>query len=409
MRPLKIIYVFGHPLRIGGHLSSGLAMVRNLEAMGHHIIVLAPGRAEGMVHEFTGTGAEFFSIGELKRYPRLPSTIGTLRILQIAKERSPDIIHAQDYQCIGQAYLAAVLSREAFLLTQAGGNLTYQVPPMQADTVVFSQEQMENLSAAYRLAEGNLHLVRARIDRSVYRPENVDPAFIRKYGLPESGKKIVMAMRLASDKKSWLKTILETAETFSTNETGVWIVIAGEGPLMHDLQEKAAQVNKEKGDRQVLYFIGPILGSEEINQFYNYADVVVGNGRGILEAMACKKPVVVLGEDGEGEVVRPENIDEIAYFNFSGRHFRSRSKSAAALSTVLENLLADENVQQQLGDYCYEYISAHMDARVGAEQLVEIYKKALDKRSSLVDYAAWCVRAIFNRIVLALRRRLSFR
>ena len=52
MRPLKIIYLFSSQPRIGGHHKSALGMIRNLEAMGHHVIVLAFGAVEEMVQEF---------------------------------------------------------------------------------------------------------------------------------------------------------------------------------------------------------------------------------------------------------------------------------------------------------------------------------------------------------------------
>lgn len=395
MQALQIIYVFGYPLQTGGHFKSALSMVRKLEAMGHHVIVLAaPGGAEEIGQEFTGTGAEFITVAGLKKYIYFPSVFGARRIVRIAKEHLVDIIHAQDFLSVGPAYLASILLGSVFVYTKAGGPFTHELPPKAVDTVIFSQELMDALPKAYRLIEDNLHLIRARIDRDVYKPEEVNSAFVREYGLGESGKKVVMAMRLAWGKKAWLKAIMEAAESLAASSTDVCIVIAGDGPLLPMLRERAAQINRKSKDGPVLHFIGPIVGLKEINQFYNYGDVVAGSGRGILEAMACRKPVVVLGENGEGEVVGPENIENIAYFNFSGRHFRHRSNPAGSLPLLLKDLLRDENRQRQLGDYSCEYIRTQMDARIGAEQLLDVYQKALNKRSSLIDYAEWSVRAI---------------
>lgn len=402
------MYVFGYPPRIGGHYKSALAMVRNLEAMGHHVIVLSFGAVEEMVQEFTSAGAEFFSIPELKKYPRFPTTSGVRRILRIGKECSVDIIHAQDFPSIGCAHLAAVLSGKAFVLTIAGGP-GREKPLKRTDTVFFSREQLENSLGAFHMVEDNLHLIRARIDRSTYKPEGVEPAFIRQYAFHKSEKKIVMTMRLSSGKKPWLKTILETAKAFSTHKKGVHIVVAGEGPLLSDLREKAARINTKSKAGPVLSFIGPIFGLKEINRFYNCADIVIGHGRGILEAMACGKCVVVLGENGEAEVVKPENVDNIAYYNFSGRHFRYCQPPRRSLAVLLENLLNDVNAQKRLADFSYEYVRTQMDAQIGAEQLVEVYKKALNKKPLLFDYVVWDVRRIFNRIILELKKKISFK
>ena len=53
----------------------------------------------------------------------------------------------------------------------------------------------------------------------------------------------------------------------------------------------------------VLVPIGPVYGTADLVQLYNHADVMVGSGRGILEAMACGKAAIVLGESGEGEIL----------------------------------------------------------------------------------------------------------
>ncbi len=406
MRALTIIYVFGFIPRIGGHQRSALGMVAGLEGMGHHVMVLAPGGPAEMAREFVGTGAEFLSIPQLGRHRRfLPATCGAGRILGVARERAADVIHSQDFDSIGPAYLAAVLGKKAFVYTKAGGPWAYHMPPRQAETVVFSRELADGVPAAYRLAKDNLHLVRARINTDVFRPGEVDPTFIRKYGLPASGKKVVVAMRLELPKMVWLKTVLGAAKAVSASPSRVHLILAGEGPLLAELKRKAAGINRKRAQGPVLHLVGPIFNSREINQFYNYADLAVGTGRGILEAMACRKPVIVLGEKGEAEVVGPENIEEVAYFNFSGRHFRYRAKSSVLLSDLLGELLDDADTRKRLGDYSYDYIRTRMDARVGARQLVEVYERALGNRSSLIDYAWWSTQEVFTRLRLSVRIR----
>jgi len=409
LRKLKIIFVFSLSPRIGGHFKSGLAMVKNLEAMGHHVIVLAPTGVKEMMQSFKDTGAEYLVIDELIKYKRFPNTSGFRQVLRVAKERSVDIIHAQEFQSVGRCFPAAALSGKGFVATEAGGAHRGDLPARRTDTVLFSQEQMAMFSKFHCVRRDDLHLIPARIDTSIYKPEQVRADFKKKYDLPDSeGKKVLLATRLDKAKQRWLDNIFEFARQNSRIHKSVSVFIAGEGEMLAEMSKKAANINAANSSGPIVYLVGPIFSMDEMNQFYNYADVVVGSGRGIMEAMACRKPVIVLGENGEREAVTPENIEDIAYFNFSGRHFRHSSKSGNSLPVQLENLLSDANTRKRLGDFSYEYIRTQLNAQIGAKQLVGIYKRALNKRPSLVDYTMWDIQAIFNIIVLALKRRIPF-
>ena len=156
----------------------------------------------------------------------------------------------------------------------------------------------------------------------------------------------------------------------------------------------------------MLRFIGPIFKPEEMARFYNYSDLVIGSGRGILEAMSCGKPVVILGENYEAELVGPDNIEEIAYYNFSGRHFRQRKTPCETLSDLLKRLVEDTEQMRRLGEYSLEYIRTKMDAQIGAEQLVEVYSKAIERKSVLTDLLVWYVDTIYHSLLETTKRRI---
>ena len=156
----------------------------------------------------------------------------------------------------------------------------------------------------------------------------------------------------------------------------------------------------------MLRFIGPIFKPEEMARFYNYSDLVIGSGRGILEAMACGKPVVILGENYEAEVVGPDNIEEIAYYNFSGRHFRQRKKSCETLSDLLKRLVKDTDQMQRLGEHSIDYIRSKIDAQLGTEQLVEVYSKAIERKSVLADLFVWYIDTMYHSLLETTKRRI---
>ncbi len=405
---MKIIYVLGYPLQNGGHFKSALDMLKNLEAMGHHIWVMAPpGGVDEMVREYLKAGAEIVSLPEVEYHSYFPSLRGISRIIKLINQKDIDVIHVQDPNGLWPGYMAAIRMKKGFVYTRPGGAVEGTFPPVKAQLVVYSQELQDGMPQKYGLKKENIHLIRARIDRNVYKPAQVSAGLLTKYNLPNSDKKLAMAIRLDEDKRPWINTILNVAESFAESGKDVQIIIAGTGTLLGELREKASQINQKSECRAILHFIGPIYSSNELNQFYNYSDVVVGHGQGILEAMACRKPVVVLGENGQGEAVEPENIDDVAYFNFSGRHFRNKT-SDNPLPFILEQLLSDTDTQKKLGGYGYEYIESTMDARIAAQQLVEVYNKALGQEpDSLLDGIVWYAKASKQAIRLGVRERFQ--
>ena len=58
--------MYSTPTRTGGHHKSGLAMLKNLQKMGHHVVVVSVSAVEEMVREIEATGAEFIAVPEMK-------------------------------------------------------------------------------------------------------------------------------------------------------------------------------------------------------------------------------------------------------------------------------------------------------------------------------------------------------
>lgn len=385
---MKILFAFGFPPRIGGHFKSGLAMVKYLISKGHHVIVMAPDGNRMVIDSYKKVGAEFFRFPEVSYYFPHINVLGALRVINICRKNHVDIIHAQDFKSIPPGYLAAVFLKKGFVYTRAGGPPDSLPPPKHIKSIFFSQELIDEMTKRHGLVKKNVSLIRARIDTSFFYPTNVDSNFIKKYNLPTSRKTIVMAMRLDEGKRPWIDTLLSVANYMKEENEDTDIILAGGGSLSEEINNKVAQINRKSQHGKFIYVIGPILEIKEINQLYNYADVIVGHGRGILEAMACKKTVIILGGNGKGEIINPNTINEAAKYNFSGRHLKDKS-SPRDLYVIIKSLLSSEQRLRELGLFSYNYIETQMDAKIGAQQLLEIYQKALEENNTLFDYSVW--------------------
>jgi len=218
-----------------------------------------------------------------------------------------------------------------------------------------------------------------------------------------------MATRLEDNKKPWIDMMLNFAERVAEKDEPAHIVIAGEGKLLDELEANSCSMDTKNLIGRIVHIIGPLYTIRELNQLYNYADVVVGNGRGILEAMACGKPVVILGEYDEGELVGAENIQDIAYFNFSGRHFRPQARGKSGLTPLLYKLMTDQQLLAEAGSFSLDYIKKYMAAEIGANAVLAVYQRALLKKHSYRDYLQWYLRLIWTFFLASSKRRLVAR
>ena len=108
---------------------------------------------------------------------------------------------------------------------------------------------------------------------------------------------------------------------------------------------------------------------------------------------------MILGEKGQGQWVSSENIDQVAYHNFSGRHFRYRSAPSEELALLLKTVLESPEKKEQYAGFAYDYIHQYMDAEIGAELLVDVYQKTIQKKTSKGDFFKWYLKAVFHKIL----------
>lgn len=135
-----------------------------------------------------------------------------------------------------------------------------------------------------------------------------------KYNL--KGKKVVLFAGKLTEYKG-VRYLIQAARKIPAE-----VVILGEGPERKNLEKRVQEYKLAN-----VHFVGHLGTSNELNKFYNRADVFVAPsvwdeplGLVILEAMASKTPVVVTRKGGiplavkdgvNGYFVRPRNATEI--------------------------------------------------------------------------------------------------
>jgi len=118
-------------------------------------------------------------------------------------------------------------------------------------------------------------------------------------------------------------------------------------------------------------FVGGMYNAEwEIERLINEVDLVISIGRGVLEAMACGRAVLVLDQHGCDGLMTPELYRESRKFNFSGRRFarKLRQVDLAELFAAYDSGMGGVN---------RALIEEHHNVDQEVSNLEQIYQRAV--------------------------------
>jgi len=123
---------------------------------------------------------------------------------------------------------------------------------------------------------------------------------------------------------------------------GVRLIIIGEGELKKECQNYVKENNLKE-----IYFEGTKTGKELVS-YYNSCDIfcspaIFGESFGIvlLEAMACRKPVVAFANEGYKEFLKGKK----------GEKFLAKPKDYRELAQKVEILIKNEKLRKEMGEW----------------------------------------------------------
>lgn len=395
---MNILFLFGHKLVIGGHFKSAQAFISELTLCGHKVYVLAPNGTEETIKPFLQVGATFSNIIYLNKRDLLSRFLNLIIINKQIKETihtyNIDVIHAQDSPSLREGFKAACFYKKPFILTQAGGPFINYYPPAKIQFILYSQELYERYLTSIPKLKSNFHVISERINSKVYKTTKIFSEKT-KYNLPRKGITFFFAMRLHEQKRAWIKTLFYFIDKIGFNEI-INFVIAGDGTLKNEMIEKSNYFTREKPNLNFI-FTGEIANETEINKLINLATICIGNGRLLMEAMACGKPVIILGENSQFEIVDDSNIDLIREFNFSGRHFDKTFYNIEEQKNKIEKMITVNEINKY-GDLSYKYFNQFLSSEIGIRKLLEVYYLAnKSNKADILAYISWLITTLSNK------------
>lgn len=252
-------------------------------------------------------------LGPESSLAELLHTIETLR--QIVRQHAIECIHAHPFISLLPSLIAAELEKIPYVLTLHGPTslrnhygpiynflLTSVVLPHTSLVVTVSQEISE-LASPYisqeRIFSQPNGIDIDRFESATVNVGGIDPRWL-------------LVSRLDSLKIVGITDFINKAQT--ADLPGVRVV--GDGPAKEALLHQLAHDN-------TLNFVEFCGNRSDIPQLMQASRGVAGMGRVVLEGLASRRPVCLVGYDGVKGLVDPAFFSQAQYANFSGRHLEN--------------------------------------------------------------------------------------
>lgn len=214
------------------------------------------------------------------------------------------------------------------------------------------------------------------IDLTEFYPSN--GARLRsELGLSENAVVLLYASRLAWGKATACDTLLRAMKDLRRyGWNRLELVVIGDGPKYEALKELSAFIQEESGQR----FIHVLGKKARMNEYYNIADIVVGTGRVALEAMACGKPVLAVGNHGYFGWVEPSNYEQ-AWSHYFGDHGSYAAYSRYLFASEIGQGCRDLPRLKVLGAEGKRWVERKFHIDPVIQEVMGVYRAAIDKTS----------------------------
>ena len=388
-RTIKVMYIVTEAL-LGGHVLSGFTIAKKMKEHGIEPIFVG---AKGVLSKEIEVEMPFEVVdiplfhGTRHTYITWSSIKAIQRLSEISRNYSVDLIHAFDARSYLHAYPAGLIGDIPITCTLCGGIDPYYNIPQAPEIMVFSEEQKHRMTNHFNWPKNRVNVVRTRLDLQQIRSDVhfLNDEESKRFGISPSLPKVMMISSFDGTKIRSIHQVLDAVEIlFLKGVKFQLVLIGGKGELYDQARLKGESLCK-RFEPDCVVFTGPVLHAFRLLQ---RATVVLGVGRSAFEGMIYSKPTLIVGENGFAGIVAPETVDDIGWYNFSGRN-QQKVVSAENLATEISLLLADEVRCCELGEFAFEFIRQEIDVAQGASSIKSIYKKLLVPESRLPRWKQW--------------------
>ena len=200
--------------------------------------------------------------------------------------------------------------------------------------------------------------------------ENTDFSDIAKeFSYGKDKTRIVYVSRMDVDRSYAAHKLIEAIPDLYAKIPNLEVVIVGGGNDFDKIKEEADAMNKKIGSRVVI----TTGGRTDINKFVASGDVFVGVSRAALEAMACRKPAIIAGNEGYIGIFDDDKLQVSIDTNFCcrGCEMTTMQQLRDDLLTILDAEKAE--YRKHLGDVSINTVKKHYSVETMANDALKMY------------------------------------
>ncbi len=357
-------------LDIGGAETHIVELAKELKRRGEDIYVVSNGGA--YVKEIEDAGIKHFKVGLHSKSPKV--LLRAYRELKkIIIENKIDIVHAHARI---PGFLCGILSKryKFRFVTTAHWVFTTRFPfklltNWGKRSLAVSDDIKKYLIDNYKLEADDIRVTINGIDMEKF-SDNVDYSDIAKeFDFGENKTKIIYVSRMVTDRSLAAPKLIEATPRLFAEVPEVEVVIVGGGDDYLNVKNEAEAVNQKIGER-VIITTGPRV---DINKFVASGDVFVGVSRAALEAMACRKPAIIAGNEGYIGIFDKDKLEVSIDTNFCCRGC-GETKTDRLAEDVLQLIKPGmEEKRKELGEYSAKIVEKHYSVKTMADDAVKMY------------------------------------
>lgn len=283
----------------------------------------------------------------------------------LIKKENPDVIHCHWWLPSGVvALVASKVTNKPFILSIHGTDIRLLdhfklLRPFAK--IVFEQAKIIITVSDFLSFKISTHfeLLRNKL-QTIPMPIEIPPLAHRAAGFKN---RLVTVARLS--KQKGLHYLIEACSILKRKKIPFELVIIGDGEEYETLKRQVETLQL----KEQVKLLGAVI-HDRIYHYLNNADIFIlpaideGFGVAIIEAMACRKPVIATNSGGIPGIVKDGDTGLLV-----------PPRNSDALANAIEKLLTDTDLARRLGDNGYRFVKTKFSKETVALQLLEVYQR----------------------------------
>ncbi len=293
--------------------------------------------------------------------------LAALRLARAMRRQNCLLAHFHDAHSVSIGSMAASLAkvphrvisrRVAFPLKK--NYFSRQKYKKKVDMIIAISEEVREVLIDGGIDPERIVVIPSGIDFSPY-DEALSSDYLRRELSFAPDDFLVGIVAHLSDNKGH-QYLIKATEIIKKHTEKIKVIIVGSGPLFMELSKQA----EESGVKDIVFFLG---FREDVPQILSSLDLFVlssfleGMGSSILDAMACRLPVVATKVGGIPEVVRHRETGLLV-----------PPRSPSALAKAILRLYDNRELASRLGQKGYEVVRQKFSAEAMADKIILLYE-----------------------------------